>query len=246
MVTLEALSVQVELFSLIGGNVSVSSIGLESPVIVLETDADGRANWVFETATLGDDAATTAPADQASDASASVAIDEATIRNGTVIYRDGVSGAEHRLEGIDTEITMGGLQGPFDVSGSLTYQGLPISLDGSIGALDAGRAAPIRLEVAAEDAGTSLTVSGALDLDGGPSFTGDFGASIDEISRLPRILAVAGGDAAALPAGLSGPVSLQTTVTGSPEAVALDNYLFRSARRGCKGRSLWIWPTAWT
>lgn len=41
----EGLDINVDLFSLLGGDIQVNSVLLDTPVIALERDAEGRANW---------------------------------------------------------------------------------------------------------------------------------------------------------------------------------------------------------
>ena len=115
MASLDSLDVSVALFPLLSGDIRVTSVTLVKPVITLEKLPDGRANWEFDS---GENAEAGAgdPSSNAGDAPA-LAIDEAVIEDGQLVYRDATTGAEHILSDINLEISAGGLQGPFEIDG---------------------------------------------------------------------------------------------------------------------------------
>lgn len=225
MVTLKELRVNVALFPLLSGTVDVNSVRLVDPVIVLETTADGRANWVLENTDAGSTAqqTTAAPSgtsEEQAGGGAGFSIGQASIENGTLIYHDGATGEEQRITGIDLDVSTGGLQGPFELDGGLTYQGLPIELDGSVGAIDSGQATSITMNIGLEEDAAKLTVSGTLDLDAGPSFAGKLALdAADMAGAVARVTGALGEAVTDLPEGLSGATSIAATLAASPEAV---------------------------
>ncbi|MEQ8587591.1 MAG: AsmA family protein [Thalassobaculaceae bacterium] len=221
MASLQSLDVSVALIPLLSGEIRVTSVTLVRPTILLETLADGRTNWTFDAA---------APAEAASDETAggsgdggapALAIDEAVIEDGSLVYRDAGTGAEHRLSDINLTISAGGLQGPFDIKGEVGYQGVPLALDGSLGALDAGRATTLRLTASGQDGAVELAVTGALDMDGGPSFKGQIEASAPNLAQAAGLAAAFGAQA---PQGLpESAAGLSAELEGSPAAVTAGN-----------------------
>lgn len=218
MARLESLRVHVALLPLLAGNVHVTSVTLVRPTIVLERLADGRANWEFGDA--GPAAAGSGGSGGAGDGGGGpgVALDAATIEGGTLIYRDG--GSEHRVERLNATVSAGSFKGPFEVDGSLAYQGLPMTVDATVGALANGRGSPVRVTVVADKAVTA-TLNGNLD-GSRPGFAGDARIEASDLGHaIQRLAAVAGAPPPA-PVAPGQALSLTAAVDGSPEAVKLD------------------------
>lgn len=224
MARLESLRVHVALLPLLTGSVHVTSVTLVKPTIVLERVADGRANWELSGA-----AAPAAPASGASGADGptgggapAVALDSASIEGGTIIYRDAVARSEHRIENLSATVSAGGLQGPYEIDGSFAYQGLPMTLDATVGALGGERPAAVRLTVVAADKALTVTLGGSLDA-AGPSFAGDARIEAPDLGRAVERLALAPGSAPAAPIASGQAMVLTTSVGVSPAAVKLDS-----------------------
>jgi uncharacterized protein involved in outer membrane biogenesis len=79
MASFEALQVRIALSPLLSGNVQVESIVLVKPAILLESYADGTANWELVPA-----GATAAGDGAASDAPTAVSLDEVLIQDGRI------------------------------------------------------------------------------------------------------------------------------------------------------------------
>jgi hypothetical protein len=84
MAKLAHFSAEVALIPLISGNVEVKRLVLDGLDLVLETDAKGQGNWVFET---GGKAA----GEAAEGGGALPKVDNVLIKNITVLWRDGQS-----------------------------------------------------------------------------------------------------------------------------------------------------------
>ena len=89
MARLKSLKVAVKLMPLLKGSLEVESFILEEPVIVLEIDKQGRANWVFETrpATPG-----AAPQATGSSAAGDIRLGDVTLKDGRLTYIDARTG----------------------------------------------------------------------------------------------------------------------------------------------------------
>ena len=115
MATLESLDVRLAFAPLdwIGGKFQVERIELVQPTIILERLADGRANWQFERSAAG---ATSGGG--GGGGGPEIRLDDIRIANGTLIYRDGKSGSEQRIESLNAELGASSLLGPFRAGGS--------------------------------------------------------------------------------------------------------------------------------
>ena len=87
MLTAKRIEAQIAVLPLLSRRFEVIEFMLIEPVITLETDASGRGNWEFASAT-----APGAPGASASGAATTIGIGNFEIRRGTLTYRNGVSG----------------------------------------------------------------------------------------------------------------------------------------------------------
>ncbi len=160
MISLNKLDVQVELIPLLSKKIKVNRIILDGADILLETDKSGKGNWVFETPGGAATTTTTAAPTESSGMSLPE-VDTLQIRNSTVTYRNGVTGATHsfKIDKLDAETTGGSLsidlaaligQAPLNVKGTL---GAPALLAGG---------SPYPMDLALSSGNTSATVKGAI------------------------------------------------------------------------------------
>jgi len=223
MASLESLRVNVALGPLLSGDVRVTSVTLVKPVIVLERLADGTANWDFAPSTPGTAPAPSGSASSGTAGGPDVALDSARIESGTLIYRDVAAAIEHRVEALDATISAGGLQGPFDVDGSFMYQGMPMTLDASVGRLDGGRPTSIKVAVGVAEKALNATVAGTVDMSAGPGFRGEASAEAPDLGKALQGIRKALGDIdSGAPVGLGLPFSVTSKINGTPEAVSIE------------------------
>lgn len=225
MVTLDSLRVHVALLPLLSGKVHVTSVTLVKPTIVLEKLADGRANWELGTgsaASAGSSSASTASGGEEGGGAPAVALDSATIEGGTILYKDAAAGSEQRIEGLNAKISAGGLQGPFEVSGSVSYQGVPLTLEASVGQLDGGRPTSVKATVSAADKALTATANGMLELAARPGFKGEVRIDAPDLGKAVERLAGALGSAPpAVGAGQA--LAVSANVEGSPSVVTVSD-----------------------
>ncbi len=218
MISLDSLQVHVALGPLMSGEIKISSVTLIRPVISLERRADGGANWEFPNLTGGSSAAGAAAPKSASQTGANVDIrlDSAEIIDASVIFRDAVSGKTHRIEDLDATIAATSLSGPFSASGGLVYQGLKTRFDASLGRIDAGRAAPLKLTLALPEIAGDVSFEGTVDGDAGPSLRGKVAATVGDLSAASGAIGKALGIPSTLPPVLAKPFNLAATISGNP------------------------------
>lgn len=167
MATLDKARVKIALLPLLGGKVEISEIVLQKPVIVLEKLKDGSANWQLKPAGGQPAAGAAAPASPSAAASSSgmnVAVDGASIVDGTIIYRDAASGAEQKIENLNVDLTMDSLQGPFAASGGMTAAGMPLGFNVKLGKLDSATPMPVDVSLSVSEANATIGFKGIADL----------------------------------------------------------------------------------
>ncbi|MEK9723114.1 MAG: AsmA family protein, partial [Rhodospirillaceae bacterium] len=171
MATLKSAEVRVALGPLLGGIVQVETVKLIEPVLHLERLKDGRANWEFAVAKKPNGAA--APAEASGGAMPAIALDNLTVENATVIYRDAAAGVTERVEGQNARIAAVSLKGPLETQGSVTVRGIPLTFDVNVGELIHDRTVPFTLRLGAAAGALSAQLGGTLvNLTETPKFKG--------------------------------------------------------------------------
>ena len=169
MIALDALKIEVALLPLLGGQIQVQSVVLVEPQILLEVLPEGRANWDFEEemAEAAEDGEAQTAGEEESEAAGdgedfTVRVDNFTIENGSLVYRDAVSGREERLEAIDAQIVAESLRGPFAVDGELTTNGLRARIEATVGKLPDAGATTFNLALGLPTAAAEAQMTGTL------------------------------------------------------------------------------------
>ncbi len=181
MMSLKHLEVRVAMAPLLTGRIKVQQIKLVDPVIELEVLADGRNNWTFE-AGKGKAAPVPSPGTgpgtgtgEAAEAVSAppVALDDFTIQNGTLIYRDAKAGTVERVENINAHIAAASLSGPFKSDGALKVRGIPLTYDINVGKIIHGRTVPFNLKLGIQPASATVQMTGTVvGLEGEPKIKG--------------------------------------------------------------------------
>jgi uncharacterized protein involved in outer membrane biogenesis len=222
MLRLKSLEVRVSLGPLLGGAIQVETVKMVDPVIELERLADGRLNWQFTPLESQSEGGVTMPLpgvasdDAEEDNATAVRLDSFLIENGTVVFRDSKQGMSWQLDGLNARLAADSLSGPFDSAGDLTYRGVPLSYEISLGRVVQGRTLPLNMILKAAPGETEAQLSGAvLDLTESPRFSGKIVASGDTLSKLINDLV--GPDTA--PASLKKPFQIEGGITMSAEGL---------------------------
>lgn len=155
LVRLGALDVRLKLLPILSGKVEVDSFVLVDPVITLEVDRQGRANWIFDNGKPVDRLAAK-PAENAKDGVAPVSdlsLGNVRIDNGKVTYIDAKAGTHEEIDAINLAVELKNLDTPLKAKGDLKYRGKRIDLAVNVvrpRALMDGTASPADLSIATE------------------------------------------------------------------------------------------------
>lgn len=163
MARAERLEVQVALLPLLQSEIEVQRFVLVNADILLETDAEGRANWDFSQDTAEGEEEPAAPTsdDRTQGEPQLPRLEAVTIQNARVTWRDGLSGESLALAIEEAQISE--TENRLDLQVSGAYQELPFTVEGQVGApamILSGADTPIDLEGHLAD--TAFAVEGLL------------------------------------------------------------------------------------
>ncbi|MDO9709532.1 AsmA family protein [Paracraurococcus lichenis] len=131
MAVVKRAELELALLPLLSRHVEVRRLRLVAPDILLETDAQGRPNWVFGSppAPAAPPAqAPAAPQPESTGAPPAIGFGRITVEQGRLTWRDGASGASRLLEVPHLEATSDGPEGMVHAEGRLALEGVPITL----------------------------------------------------------------------------------------------------------------------
>ena len=139
---------------------TMTKLVLDHPVIEVRIGEDGTVDTGLKPASAG--------------ASTSLSVANAAVEVGTLRIADARTGRDYLIEGIDGELTIGALRGPFGFIGGGSYgeQHFGVRLTSAL--LDEKGATQVSLLLAPDGNRYSISIAGALDTSGVPHFTGDF------------------------------------------------------------------------
>lgn len=223
MVSVDAVRIRLDLGALLQGQIAIESVVLDRPVVLLEKPPEGVANWVFtDTATAADSegvrAGGSVPGNgETPDNRVDLRLEQVRVTGGTVIYRDlSEGGLETAVHDLDLTLAAETLRGPFQAEGSFTAEGHPVRLTGSLGAITAGRSAPLSVVVSLSDSAAEAKLSGLLaDAETAPALQGQLVLTAPDPARA---LAAAGVH---LPPSLNRPLAVSGQMSATAERTAL-------------------------
>lgn len=213
MLRLKRLEVKVGLLPLLSGNIDVHRVILVEPVIVLETDKNGRGNWEFE---AGGEPTAGTPAPSSDDgpagATALPSIGELRIENGRVLFKDGVSGQVTTVAPLELKGRAKSPSEPLELSLNATVNDIPISLVGEIGPLAAllDGSSRATLDMTAEALGLKISARGTM---AAPNIDAAIDVSASDLAGLKPLA----GDG--IPTGQA--LKLSGQLAAGPDAVKL-------------------------
>ena len=175
MISAEKLVVGAKLMPLFSGELEVTELTLEKPVIHLEIAKDASPNWSFGKAPESGKPADAAALDR-------IGFSHLNIRDGSVTYFDGSSGKSAALTDVSLSLNMPDaarptLALPLTFSGALTYNGEPLKISGRLdnfGNLLNARATGARIAIGSNVINAEYT--GQLGAEGGISGSLKLGA----------------------------------------------------------------------
>ncbi len=128
MVSAQGASVGVGLSALLGGDIEVKRLILDTPVIHLERRADGVANWELSG---GSDAAAVAGSSDSSSTTGGITLDKGAITNGLLTYKDATTQQDIVIKQISADFALP-KSAAASVSGSAIYNGSKANIDLSV------------------------------------------------------------------------------------------------------------------
>lgn len=190
MFTADSVDLGVSFSALIGGSLAVQRFEVNRPQIILETDASGRGNWIFDGGG-GDTASAPAdtPAATGSRTLPAISLDQVTITNASLRFIDHQAGTDTILDGVDIDLRMPNTTGPADIRVTARRGGQTGTIAahvGSVAGLLSGDVVALTASWAAEGAQASFEGRAGLEplaAEGRINFEG---------SRLAPSLALAG------------------------------------------------------
>jgi len=185
MFSLRSLEVRVALGPLLGGLVKVQTVRLIDPVIELQRFADGNTNmdllFIKEDlevkkpeVKIDKTPLVEAPKDtQAWESASAFSLDNFSIENANVTYRDDMLGRIETIEKFDASFAAASPAGPFASAGKMVIGGFPLEYTVSIDRIIEKRTAPISLTISLNPGQIKTSFSGAIiGLDETPRFEG--------------------------------------------------------------------------
>lgn len=134
MATIERLDVALQIWPLIRGELAVDRFILENPVINLEIDEQGRANWDLQTAEVAP-----APSPESSESAggeagggaplSEVRLGEVRLSDGTLNFVNRQNGQEITVSDVNVELSLPSLAEPFAAKGSAVWNGEEVALE---------------------------------------------------------------------------------------------------------------------
>ncbi|PPR76098.1 MAG: hypothetical protein CFH05_00369 [Alphaproteobacteria bacterium MarineAlpha3_Bin4] len=226
----KSIEVRIALGPLLSGQITVETVRLIDPVIELEVLAEGSKTWEFNLL-AGNTALVPlstgerpAPESKGAALTPTVVLDNFTIENGTITYRDNTAGTVERISGLNARVVAASLNGPFESAGSMLIRGVPLDFDVDVGEIIHNRTLPVVLSLGIKPSGMKLQFNGTLvGLDDVPRFKGNVKGNGANLGH--AINAVRQGPP--LPDLLGQPFEISGSVVASASAGEIKNLSFR-------------------
>jgi uncharacterized protein involved in outer membrane biogenesis len=225
MASAKRVEVQVALLALLSGDVVIRRLRLLEPDLLLEVNAKGAKNWVFEASRPGESKRPDA------DDEGGFEVRRIEIRNGLLTYRQAKPRLEHKakIEQLELDAARGFDALEFD--GKLALNEVPLVLEGRIDNLrQAGKAgATGRIALEADVGGNEVQVDGRVPLAAGTpvGLEAKFRAELKDVATLRKLTQ---RPIPALP-----PARLQGRASMKKEALAIEDFVAEVGNSRAKG-----------
>lgn len=207
-----SMEIAVDIAALMAGDVRITGLQVTEPVIVLERNAEGLANWDFRATSGG--GGTAGP--DTPGAGTPFTLDKAAISGGSLRYIDHAAGTTVQIDGLVAEARLPDFAGAADLTGSARLAGQDISLSATIAEIAPlleGRLVAAR--ITAQAGAANMTFDGRIAASP-PAAEGALTADLGEMAALFGLMGQASPD---LPQGLGAQsVVVSGDVTLTPEA----------------------------
>lgn len=136
MVSVKNFEVRLKVMPLLSRQIEVKTFVLDSPVIYLERQKDGKANWEgigAQKQTRPEQKKDPVPSSGQGLPVASLKVDRFSIANGQLIYNDLAAGMKNQVSEVNLDLSDISLDKPVTISFSANADGQPVSLKGTAG-----------------------------------------------------------------------------------------------------------------
>ena len=159
--TVETFSMDSELAPFLRGEFLIFDMRLTKPKAVVEVAENGAVDWIMRPAIPFE--------------SAQISVEKLTVTDGQIEIRHGLSGRTHRLTAINTQLSAKSLAGPWRLDGSVEFDGAPMLLAATTGAVDENGQMRLRVKTAPSAYPLALDADGQIALaKDGLTYSGTF------------------------------------------------------------------------
>ncbi|OOZ35881.1 AsmA family protein [Solemya velesiana gill symbiont] len=228
MLSARRLAIQLELSSLLVGEIRILELSFTEPDLFLERGQDGQGNWVFNASTEDPEAA-----EQGEGMSDLLMINSLWIENGQIAYLDSRTGERNawRMDLLDVQADA--IDEPVSLLWRGDIAGRGVEVSGQVATyrtLLTGE--PVKVDLHAKSEAADMDLQGVVDLFAGmEGFELDLDLSADELSAL---LEPGKDDGDAL-----GAFSISTALQGVPGAIVLNKMDIQLGNYKLKGHARW-------
>ena len=223
MASVDKLEVRVQILPLLSGKLAIDRFVIDKPVIHLETNAQGKANWDFSTAATP---AATHDSTQQGSASvpSSIELGDVHLNDGTLTYDDVRTGKHYEVVALNAKVLLPSLDGPFKFDGSLNWNEQKVAVTGEVTKPNAamnGKGSNIGFTVDADP--VKLSFGGEASGKGPNKLDGVLSLDVPNVRNLASWL----GEDLTLPGSGYGPLSIRGTVAISPGHYAFTDATYK-------------------
>ncbi|MCH8095600.1 MAG: AsmA family protein [Proteobacteria bacterium] len=219
MLSLGGITVKIGLLPLLGREVVIDTLVIRDPVLHLEVDKEGRPNWAFKPAKAGPSGAGEEPAQKTAALPFSdLRLGDVRIENGLVSFNNASTGQTLQAKGIDLKVALADLGSPLSLTGRLTLNDEPVTLELSVKTprdLLSGKSAAIQTALVTKH--LTIGFDAKIQQQPVPGLDGAFKLDIASVGRLAAWLGQPLDKALPDP----GPLKVRATFKGDGAKVAL-------------------------
>ncbi len=186
--SMDGMSARVKLAPLFSKKVEIAAFTLKNPIINLEKNASGEANWAF-----GDPASKVEKTDSGPFKrdgrfdTVDPSIGKFSLENGTINFSDKVAGHDYNLSDVNIDFALASLAAPLEIDGDLMYKNMPADIDlklNSIRAFLDGKEAPVSLVIKTDF--TNISAKGKFLAGEDIQFNLDLDGDVSDVKQLVR------------------------------------------------------------